>query len=76
MAKGIAAINQCLRCAPQAVAETKRLVRASLAGPPLGAVLDEASSMFAAALAGEAREGILAFTEKRRPAWAEKIERL
>ncbi len=29
MDKGAAAINQCLRCAPEAVAETKRLVRAS-----------------------------------------------
>jgi isohexenylglutaconyl-CoA hydratase len=75
-AKGVAAVNQCLRCAPQAVAETKRLVRASLAGWPLGPVLDEASEMFAAALAGEAREGIRAFVEKRRPAWAERIEKL
>lgn len=75
-ARGIAAVNQCLRCAPQAVAETKRLVRASLAERPLGPVLDEASRMFAAALAGEAREGIRAFVEKRKPAWSMRIERL
>ncbi|HWE17896.1 MAG TPA: enoyl-CoA hydratase-related protein [Hyphomicrobiaceae bacterium] len=75
-AKGVGAVSQCLRCAPQAVAETKRLVRASLPERPLGPVLDQASHMFAAALAGEAREGIRAFIEKRRPAWAEKIEKL
>jgi enoyl-CoA hydratase/carnithine racemase len=39
-------------------------------------VLDEASTMFAAALAGEAREGIRAFIEKRGPAWSAKIEKL
>jgi isohexenylglutaconyl-CoA hydratase len=75
-AKGAAAVNQVLRCAPQAVAETKRLVRASLGERQLGEVLDQASEMFAAALAGEAREGIRAFVEKRRPAWAEKVEKL
>jgi isohexenylglutaconyl-CoA hydratase len=75
-AKAVAAVNQCLRCAPQAVAETKRLVRASLPDRPLGPVLDQASEMFAAALDGEAREGIRAFVEKRRPAWVGKIEKL
>jgi isohexenylglutaconyl-CoA hydratase len=75
-AKAVAAVNQCLRCAPRAVAEAKRLVRASLAERQLGPVLDQAAEMFAAALAGEAREGIRAFVEKRRPAWSSKIERL
>ncbi len=73
--KGTAAINQCLRCAPGAVAETKALVRQSQAGP-LGPTLDGASRMFAAALAGDAREGIRAFVEKRKPAWTTRIERL
>ena len=75
MAKGVAAINQVLRCAPEAIAVTKKLVRASLR-EPLGPTLDAASHMFAAALAGEAREGIRSFVEKRKPAWAKKIERL
>jgi isohexenylglutaconyl-CoA hydratase len=74
-AKAVAAVSQILRCAPQAVAETKRLVRASLPDR-LGPVLDQAAEMFAAALAGEAREGIRAFVDKRRPAWAAKIEKL
>jgi isohexenylglutaconyl-CoA hydratase len=75
-AKAVAAMNQCLRCAPQAVAETKRLVRASLAERRLEPLLDQASEMFAAALTGEAREGIRAFVEKRRPGWSAKVERL
>jgi isohexenylglutaconyl-CoA hydratase len=75
MVKGAAAINQCLRCSPEAAAETKRLVRISQA-EPLGTILDAASRSFAAALAGDAREGIRAFIEKRKPAWMKKIERL
>ena len=75
LAKGVAAVNQVLRCAPEAVAVTKQLVRASLR-EPLGPTLDAASHLFAAALAGEAREGIRSFVEKRKPAWAKKIEKL
>ena len=75
MVKGAAAINQVLRCSPEAVAETKQLVRASVR-EPLGPTLDRASHSFAAALAGDAREGIRAFIEKRKPAWAKKIEKL
>jgi isohexenylglutaconyl-CoA hydratase len=75
-AKAAAAVSQCLRCAPQAVAETKRLVRASLPERPLAPVLDQAAEMFAAALNGEAREGIRAFVEKRKPAWVENVEKL
>ncbi len=75
LAKGVSAVNQVLRCAPEAIAETKRLVRASVR-EPLGPLLDQASHIFAAALAGEAREGIQAFVDKRKPAWAAKIEKL
>ena len=75
LAKGVAAVNQVLRCAPEAVAVTKQLVRASLR-EPLGPTLDAASHLFATALAGEAREGIRGFVEKRKPAWAKKIEKL
>ena len=74
-AKCVTAINQVLRCSPQAVAETKLLVRASVR-EPLGPTLDAASHTFAAALAGDAREGIRAFVEKRKPAWVTKIEKL
>jgi isohexenylglutaconyl-CoA hydratase len=72
---GADAVNQVLRCSPQAVAETKLLVRTSVR-EPLGPTLDAASQSFAAALAGDAREGIRAFVEKRKPAWVAKVEGL
>lgn len=74
-ARGIAAVNQVLRCPPEAIAATKNLTRASVR-EPLGPTLDAASRMFAAALDGEAGEGIRAFVEKRRPAWVTRIEKL
>jgi isohexenylglutaconyl-CoA hydratase len=75
IAKGTRAVNQVLRCAPQAVAETKKLVRTCLR-EPLTSTLDAAAHLFAAARAGEGREGIRAFLEKRQPAWAVKVETL
>ncbi len=73
--RGAAAVNQVLRCAPGALAQTKQLVRQSQR-EPLSPTLDAASHMFAGALAGEAKEGIGAFLEKRKPAWLGKIETL
>jgi isohexenylglutaconyl-CoA hydratase len=75
IAKGVGAVNQVLRCAPQAVAETKKLMRTCLR-EPLTSTLDAASHQFAAARAGEGREGIRAFLEKRSPAWLVKVEKL
>ncbi len=72
-AKTTAAINQVLRAAPGAVAETKKLVALSQSGD-LGPTLDSAAHMFAQSLAGEAREGIGAFLEKRKPVWATSVE--
>ncbi|MDX2202084.1 MAG: enoyl-CoA hydratase-related protein [Hyphomicrobiaceae bacterium] len=72
-AKGLAALNQVLRAAPGAVAETKKLVALSQSGD-VGAALDTASHMFANALAGEAREGISAFLEKRKPGWTATLD--
>src|SRR5215469_737727 len=58
------------RCAPGANAATKRLLLAS-GTMPLEALLDQAADAFAAALRGaEGREGVTAFLEKRKPAWA------
>lgn len=73
--RGTAAVNQVLRCAPGALAQTKQLVRLSQR-ELLPQTLDAASHMFANALAGEAKEGIGAFLEKRKPAWLGKIETL
>ncbi len=64
-------LTQLRRCAPQANAATKRLVLGSL-GRPLPEVLDEAAQVFAAAsVSEEAREGTLAFVQKRAPSWAQ-----
>jgi len=68
-------INHILRCAPAAVAETKRLMRSAAGPTPLQALLDAAAESFVAALRGpEGREGAAAFIEKRKPAWFAKVE--
>jgi isohexenylglutaconyl-CoA hydratase len=77
MEKAAGAVNQCLRCGPEAMAETKALLRLAQPGSEAqSTVLDQAALMFAASLAGEAKEGIRAFREKRKPAWVQKIDRL
>jgi isohexenylglutaconyl-CoA hydratase len=66
----VEAINQVLKCAPGAVAETKRLMLRAAGAAPLDALLDDAADCFARAVRGEeGREGTKAFVEKRRPAW-------
>ena len=75
MDKGAAAINQCLRCAPGG-RRRDQAAGARLAREPLGRCARRGIAEFAAALAGDAREGIRAFLEKRKPAWMKKIERI
>jgi isohexenylglutaconyl-CoA hydratase len=71
----VEAINQVLRCAPGAVAETKRLMLRAAGPTPLDALLDDAADSFAKAVRGkEGREGTTAFVEKRKPAWVAKAE--
>jgi isohexenylglutaconyl-CoA hydratase len=61
---------QIRRCGPRANVATKRLLMSSL-GRDLNDVLDEAAEVFAdAQMSDEAREGTLAFVEKRLPRWA------
>lgn len=75
-AKGLFAVNQCLRCAPDAVAATKLLMRAAQR-EDLGRVLDGAAAAFVAAVSSEeGREGTRAFVEKRRPAWSASLDKL
>lgn len=61
------------RCAPEAVAVTKRLVLAASGlpqGPALAALLDAAADDFARAARGpEAVEGMMAFIQKRNAGW-------
>jgi isohexenylglutaconyl-CoA hydratase len=69
------AINEVLQCAPEAVAETKRLMLRAASSTPLPELLDQAAESFARAVRGaEGREGTRAFVEKRKPAWAMRIE--
>ena len=59
------------RTAPGAVAETKRLILAT-AETPIETLLDEAAAAFGRTmLEPEAKEGVAAFLEKRKPKWAE-----
>jgi len=67
-------INGILRCAPGAVAETKRLLHRAAGTMPLPQMLDLAAESFVAAVRGpEGREGTTAFVEKRKPSWAVKV---
>ena len=60
------------RTAPGAVAETKRLILAT-AETPIESLLDDAAQSFSRAmLEPEAKEGVAAFLEKRKPAWAQE----
>lgn len=65
-----AVLDRVRRCGPAANAMTKRLV-AAMAEHSLDAFLDHAADAFAKAmLAPEAREGVQAFLDNRKPVWA------
>jgi isohexenylglutaconyl-CoA hydratase len=69
------ACNQVLKCAPQAVAATKRLMLRAGGSGVVASLLDDAATSFAASLRGaEGREGTVAFVEKRKPAWVTQVE--
>ncbi len=59
-----------LQCAPDAVAQTKRLMAMARFTPPADLV-EEAAAMFSRAVQGaEGIEGTTAFLQKRKPSWA------
>jgi isohexenylglutaconyl-CoA hydratase len=63
-------IDECLQCAPGAVAATKALMAKARFAPP-ASLVQEASLVFArAALGPEGVEGASAFVQKRKPKWA------
>jgi isohexenylglutaconyl-CoA hydratase len=65
-----AVLKQILACAPDAVAETKKLLRRARFENP-GSLIEHAASVFAKAVRGEeGAEGLRAFAERRKPAWA------
>ena len=69
------ASNQILKCAPVAVATTKRLMLRAAGPTPLSELLDDAADCFAAAVrSAEGREGTKSFVEKRRPSWVVQVE--
>jgi isohexenylglutaconyl-CoA hydratase len=64
-------LEEVTRCAPDAIAKTKRILLASHRGEA-GALVEEAAQLFAAAARSEeGQEGTMAFIEKRLPSWAE-----
>lgn len=69
------AVNQILKCAPEAVAETKKLMHAAAGPAPMESLLDYAAESFTRAVRGpEGREGTKAFVDKRKPAWVQSID--
>ena len=67
--------NEILKCAPGAVAETKKLMLSAATQKPMSELLDYAAESFTAAVRGaEGQEGTKAFVEKRKPAWAIRID--
>ncbi|MEM6790316.1 MAG: enoyl-CoA hydratase/isomerase family protein [Myxococcota bacterium] len=63
-------LDDILRCAPRATAETKRLLFRCRDEPPAGLVGYAAERFAAAARGDEGQEGMMAFVGKRTPAWA------
>jgi isohexenylglutaconyl-CoA hydratase len=67
--------NQILKCAPEAIAVTKRLLLRAAGSSAIAELLDEAAASFAASVRGsEGREGTAAFVEKRKPSWVTQVE--
>jgi isohexenylglutaconyl-CoA hydratase len=65
-------LNDIGRCAPGALAITKKLVQSFMPIPD--AYIDQAADAFAECLTGEeGREGVTAFNEKRPARWVEKL---
>lgn len=63
-------LDEVVKCGPEAVAATKKLILA-MARPEIGPVLDEAADLFAAAVTGEeARQGLAAFLAKQPAPWS------
>jgi isohexenylglutaconyl-CoA hydratase len=69
------ACNDILKCAPGAVAATKRLMLRAAGPSPMAELLDDAAESFVAAVRSpEGREGTKSFVEKRKPSWVMQVE--
>ena len=68
-------LEDVMRCAPDAIAATKRILQASHQGGDSNALIEEAARLFAAAARGpEGQEGTMAFIEKRLPSWTKSAK--
>lgn len=65
-------LSDILRCAPQALAATKRLVAQARLHSPASLVQQAAEAFSAAALGAEGQEGTMAFLAKRNASWVPK----
>lgn len=63
-------LGEILQCAPGALAATKHLMARARLHAPAGLVDEAAEAFTSAALGPEGMEGLSAFLEKRKPAWA------
>jgi isohexenylglutaconyl-CoA hydratase len=69
------ACDQILKCAPEAIAATKRLMLRAAGPASMSVLLDDAAAVFAAAVrSSEGCEGTKAFVEKRKPSWVTQVE--
>ena len=65
-------LQQIKRCAPGAIAATKRIML-QVGAVDRDRLLDEAAGLFAEAARGpEGMEGMMAFVQKRKPNWADE----
>jgi isohexenylglutaconyl-CoA hydratase len=63
-------LSNILQCAPEALAQTKRLVAMARFTPPADLVAEAAAVFSRAAQGPEGIEGTTAFLQKRKPSWA------
>lgn len=66
-------VAQVLACSPQALAETKALIRYVSARPPAESLAYRADLISRLRASPDGQEGMLAFIEKRKPAWYETL---
>ena len=68
--------QQVLKCAPGAVAATKKLIMAAPELSPENMIEFAAENFADCLLSDEGREGVASFIEKRRPNWTIKLEKI
>lgn len=67
-------VNQVLACSPHALAETKALLHYVSARPPAESLDYRAALISRLRASPDGQEGMIAFIQKRKPAWQETLE--